>query len=303
MSPLPSVDVVIPTHNRPDFVRMAIESVSSQRYDGPVSIFVVFDREEPDRSLAADTPTPIRVISNARTPGLAGARNSGIVASSADLVAFLDDDDRWLPEKLGRQVAFLQDRPEAAFASTAIRVDFGDHLTERHAGTDAVTHERLLESRMSMLHSSTFLIRRSALLGEIGLVDESAPSSQNEDWELLLRASRLAPIAHLDEPLVAVRWGTTSMFAQAWETRLEAVEWILRIHPDIRTSKIGYARLLGQIAFAHAALGDRRRALRGAAQTAGTRLREPRGYLAALVAAGVPAARIQQILNKRGRGI
>ena len=48
---VPSVSVVIPTHARPELVRRAIQSVLDQDYDGPMEVFVVFDRTEPDRTL------------------------------------------------------------------------------------------------------------------------------------------------------------------------------------------------------------------------------------------------------------
>ncbi|CAN5426258.1 hypothetical protein BH10ACT8_BH10ACT8_16110 [soil metagenome] len=299
----PAVEVHIPTHNRPEFLALAIASVLAQDYPGALSIAVIFDRQEPDQSLVSDGPVPVRVLTNDRTPGLAGARNSGILSSATDMIAFLDDDDQWLPGKLRRQVEHLRQHPEAPFSSTSIRVDFGDSHTPRYAGTSLVSHERLLESRMSMLHSSTFLIRRDALLGPIGLIDENSPASQKEDWDILLRASRSHPIVHLDEPLVAVRWGGTSMFAQAWESKLASAEWILAGHPDITGSQVGYARLLGQIAFAQAALGRRRIAVRTAAASVKCRWREPRGYLALLAAAGVPSSAIMKQLHKRGRGI
>lgn len=303
MSGLPSVEVVIPTHHRPELVRAAIDSVRAQDYDGALCVLVVFDRAEPDESLVTDAGVPVRVVRNDRTPGLCGARNTGVLASAAVLVAFLDDDDRWLPGKLARQVALLQARPDALFASTSTRVEFGGAHTDRFAGTDSVTHERLLESRMSMLHSSTFLIRRAALLGAGGLVDEAAPQGQNEDYEILLRYSSLAPIVHLDEPLVAIRWGSTSLFAQAWQSKLDGARWVLERHPDIETSRIGYARLLGQIAFAHAALKQRRAAMRVATAAVRVRWREPRGYLAMLAAAGVRPSFIVETLHKHGRGV
>ncbi|MFC7757306.1 hypothetical protein ACFQY4_03945 [Catellatospora bangladeshensis] len=72
--------------------------------------------------------------------------------------------------------------------------------------------DHLARSRMSMLHSSGFLARREALLadGAIGPVSEDAPGSQNEDWDLLLRAARRHPIVHVDEPLVRVLWGAAA---------------------------------------------------------------------------------------------
>ena len=300
----PSVEVLIPTHNRPELLRAAIDSVRSQHYGGPLSIAVIFDREEPDDTLVSDGPVPVRVLRNDRTPGLAGARNSGIVSSDATLVAFLDDDDRWLPGKLERQVCALEAVAGAEFATTSMTVEFEGRQVDRLAGSTSVTHRQLLESRMAMLHSSTFLIRRASLIDGIGLVDETAPASQNEDWELLLRASADRAIVHLDEPLVAVRWGATSLFAGAWETKIAAARWMMARHRDLQSSRRGYARLLGQIAFAHAALGQRREAFRVSWQSIRTRATEPRGYLSMLAAAGIlPTSTILRILHRRGHGV
>ena len=299
----PSVEVVIATHNRPALVRQAIESVRRQHYAGPLGITVVFDGEQLDERLVNDGPVPVRVLANTRTRGLAGARNCGVASSSADLVAFLDDDDEWLPSKLERQVERLRAEPGAEFATTAIRVHFQGHDSLRLAGTSSVTHEQLVASRMAMLHSSTFLIRRTAL-DTMGMVNETAPASQNEDWDLLLRSSRRHAIAHLDEPLVFVRWGSTSLFASAWESRVVAAEWILEQHPDVRDSAIGCARLLGQIAFAQAALGHSRAAMASALRASRLHWREPRGYLAMAVAAGlVSPALILKLLHQRGHGV
>lgn len=299
----PSVDVVIPTHDRPQLVREAIDSVRSQVYAGTVTIIVVFDRSTPDESLADTGPVPVRVIRNTRTPGLCGARNSGIIAGTGELVAFLDDDDTWLAHKLARQVRRLIADKSALMATTSIRVDYAAASTPRLTGTDVVTHEQLLASRMSMVHSSTFLLRRSALLSTPGLVDETAPDGQNEDWDLLLRYSAVAPIAHLDEPLVAVRWGSTSLFARAWRTKLDGARWALARHPDIATSRVGHARVLGQIAFAHAGVGERGAAVRVAMRAIRVRWREPRGYLALLTAAGVPPNAVLAVLHRWGRGV
>ncbi len=300
----PSVEVVVPTHDRPELVRRAIDSVRSQQYDGTLSVVVVFDRAPEDPTLQADGTVPVRVISNTRTPGLAGARNSGILSSSAELVAFLDDDDHWLPDKLATQVQRLLSVPEAEFATTAINVEFEDRVVARLADRPVVTHADLLQSRMAMLHSSTFLIRRASLLEGIGLVNEAAPQSQNEDWDLLLRASARRDIVHVDTPLVGVRWGATSLFARAWDSRIAAAQWIIQEHPDIRTTNRGYARLLGQIAFAHAAAGGRRQAVRCALRAARVRWREPRAYLALIVAAGiVDGSTVMRLLHRHGHGI
>lgn len=265
-SVFPSVSVVVPAHKRPVELRAAISAIRDQDYAGEIDVVVVFDRAEPDLSLQADGERPVRVMGNQRTPGLAGGRNTGILACSGDLVAFCDDDDVWMPDKLSRQVGLFVEHPTAPMASTSIVVEYGDRETVRRAGTGAVSHEALLASRMSMLHSSTFLFRREALLGELGLINEEIPGSQSEDWDILLRASALHPIVHLDEPLVRVLWGQASHFSRRWDTKIESSIWMLDNHPDMAAHRKGAARLKGQLAFAYASDGNRREAWRWAGQ-------------------------------------
>ena len=68
----PSVDVVVPTCDRPEFLRQAVASIRAQDYRGPLSVTVVVDGQPPDRSLADGGPVPVRVLVNERKPGLAG---------------------------------------------------------------------------------------------------------------------------------------------------------------------------------------------------------------------------------------
>ena len=123
--PLPSIGVVVPTRNRPRLLRRTLAAIAAQDYPGRVRVVVVYDQAEPDPSLDG-----CEVLVNARTAGLAGARNTGILALDTDLVAFCDDDDEWLPDKLSAQVAVLGD---ADFVTCAIEVRYGDRLVPRLA--------------------------------------------------------------------------------------------------------------------------------------------------------------------------
>lgn len=300
----PSVGVVIPTRSRPELLRAAIASIRVQDYPGELSITVVFDGEPPDRSLETPGPVPVQVCVNDAKPGLPGTRNTGILGARTDLVAFCDDDDRWLPGKLRTQVAAFCAEPGAEFATTAIVIEYEGHSSPRLAGTDRVQHSDLLRSRLAMLHSSTFLVLRSALLDGLGLVDENAPGGQNEDYDLLLRAARRRPIVHCDQPLVAVRWGSTSMFATQWQTKVDALRWLLDRHPELTGSAVGIARIYGQLAFGSAALGNRRDAARWAWRSVRAHASEPRAYLALAVASGlVSSGTVLGPLHRHGRGI
>lgn len=302
----PTVGVVIPTRDRPELVRRAIDSVRAQDYAGPVRIIVVYDQAEPDWQLAVADHRPVLVLANWRKPGLAGARNTGISALDSELVAFCDDDDSWHPAKLRRQVAALTARAEAEFATCAIEVEFEQVKHPRLAGVSEVTMDHLTRSRMSMLHSSGFLARRAALLeeGVIGPVAEDAPGSQNEDWDLLLRAARRHPIVHVDEPLVRVLWGRTSHYAYEYSTKISSLRWMMSRHPEIAGCRPGAARVYGQLACWSVAAGDRRQAWRWTRETVRANWKEPRAAIAlAAITGAVKVETVLTALHRRGHGI
>lgn len=302
----PSVSVVVPTRDRPELLRAALRAILDQEYPGDIETVVVYDQSEPDMSLEemAAPDRRVRVIRNGRTPGLAGTRNSGILAATGELVAFCDDDDEWLPGKLRAQVDALVAAPEAEFVSCGIRVSYDGRTVDRSLDMDSVPLAALLRDRMTELHPSTFVMRRAALLDRIGLVDEEIPGSYAEDYEFLLRAARSAPLINLRQPYVLVRWHKRSYFSQRWETISTALQWLLDRYPEFRTQPHGEARVTGQIAFAQAASGNRRGAMRWARRTLARNPREPRAYLALAVASGtVRADTVLRSLHKRGRGI
>lgn len=308
-----SVGVVIPTRDRPRLLRRALAAVQAQDYPGPLRVVVVHDRPAPDQA-APDQAAPDRgpepaadaVLDNARTAGLAGARNTGILALDTDLVAFCDDDDAWAPGKLRAQVAALERAPDAELATCAVEVEYRGRCTPRLAGRDRVGLAELTRSRMAMLHSSTFLVRREALCdpARIGLVAEDAPGSQNEDWDLLLRAARRAPVVHVDTPLVRVLWGRTSHYAYEYATKISSLRWMLARHPEIAGCRPGAARVYGQLACWAAASGNRRDAWHWTRQAVRHHWREPRAVIA--LAAITGAVRVETVLaalHRRGRGI
>jgi glycosyltransferase involved in cell wall biosynthesis len=301
----PSVGVVIPTRNRPELLARAIDSVVAQDYPGPVRIIVVFDQCAPEPDLCRGGDRPLDVLPNLRTPGLAGARNTGIVALDTDLVAFCDDDDSWAPTKLRRQAIALRQHANAEFATCAIEVTYADRVTPRLAGASLVGLDDLVRSRMSMLHSSGFLIRRPVLVHDgLGLVAEDAPGSHNEDWDLLLRAAKRAPIVHVDEPLVRVLWGRTSHFAHEYATKMASLRWMLDRHPEIGACRPGAARVYGQLACWSAASGERRDAWQWAKAAMRSNWREPRAAIAVAAVTGVVRVdRVLSALHRRGRGI
>jgi glycosyltransferase involved in cell wall biosynthesis len=301
----PKVSVVVPTRDRPDLLRRAVKSILGQTYKGPVECLVVFDQSDPDLPWPNLPPGRTLVVCrNDRTPGLAGARNSGILAATGELVAFCDDDDEWLPEKLARQVARLLATPGAAVSTTGILVRYQDRTTTRLAPTILVSHRQLLRSRLTELHPSTVLARRDRLLSQIGLVDEEIPGSYAEDYEWLLRASRFGPVLAVPEPLAVIHWHQSSFFADRWRTIISALTYLVDKHRDLQQEPSGLARIYGQIAFAHAALGERKPARRWARRTLSLNRRERRAYLALAISLRlVNAKTVVRMAHGAGKGI
>ncbi len=303
--PWPLVSVVIPTRDRPELLPRAVRQVLDQRYPGGIECLVVFDQSEP-------APLPVelaegrrlRTIRNRRTPGLAGARNAGVLASSGELVAFCDDDDEWLPGKLTAQVEALRDHPESAVVACGIFVHYGDRVIRRTPPPGPVPLERFLRSRTMEINPCTILVRRQALLGPIGLVDEDLPGSYYEDYEWLLRAARVAPVLVVPEAMVRIHWHATSFFSERWQTIISAIGYLIDRHPELRGDQAGMARLEGQLAFAHAALGERGAARRCAASALRRNWREPRGYVALAVSGRLLRAEtVLRLAHSVGKGV
>jgi glycosyltransferase involved in cell wall biosynthesis len=244
----------------------------------------------------------VRVTRNDRVSGLAGARNSGITQSQGELVAFCDDDDAWLPAKVRLQVEALAG--SAALTSvTGIIVVYADREVPRVPSAADVTLRTLARNRVMEAHPTTVMVRRSALEGAIGLVDEQIPGSYGEDFDWILRAAEAGSFAVVEQPLVRVRWGM-SQFSQKWQTIIDAIDYGLKKHPVFSEDPHALGRLYGRRAFALAALGRGRDARRQAWLTMRTAPKERRAYLALAVSLKmVSAERLMDIAHKRGHGI
>ena len=300
----PAVSVVVPTRDRPDFLRRALEAIVSQTYAGEIEVLVVFDQSDPAvPAVAAHPRRSVRALVNERSPGLAGARNTGALASAGGLVAFCDDDDEWLPDKLRLQVEAME-RLAADTVTSGIYVRYRGRETMRTPGTEVIAFAELLRSRRMEIHPSTIVVRRAALLDTIGLVDEGIPGSYAEDYEWLLRAARGRVLAAVDRPLVRVQWHESSFFSRRWDTIISALTYLLEKYPEFRTDRVGLARIYGQLAFAHAASGRPREARAWARRCLALDARQARAYVALLVSSRLLRPEtVLRLAHTFGRGI
>jgi hypothetical protein len=157
---------------------------------------------------------------------------------------------------------------------------------------------------MTEVHPSSFLAVREWLLEEVGLVDEQLPGSYAEDYDLLLRVTAAGPVAVAAEPLVRIWWHGASFFFERWKMIDDALTHLLAEHPGFESCPKGKARIVGQQAFARAAMGARLDALRTAVATIRLAPLEKRAYLAAVVAlTPLTAERALAIAHRFGKGI
>jgi glycosyltransferase involved in cell wall biosynthesis len=238
-----------------------------------------------------------------RSPGLAGARNSGVLASTGELVAFCDDDDEWLPEKLDRQVAAMQVNPAAEVATTGIWVVYENKTISRIHPGHRITLTDLLRSRVMEAHPSTVMVTRAAF-DRIGFVDEHIPGSYAEDYEWLLRAARVTEILAVPDALVNVHWHQSSYFSDRWKMIVDALTYLLEKVPEFNSEPAGLARISGQIALALAASGEPYQARRWARRTVRLNWRERRAYVALLISTRlVKVETVQRLAHATGRGL
>ena len=298
----PSVTVVIPTRGRPDRLREAIRSALAQDYPGAIECLVVFDQQEPvelDVETAADRA--VRSLANSRTPGPAGARNTGMVAAEGALIALLDDDDRWLPGKVRAQVQALAAHPGTLVVGCGIELATPRRTFQRIPPAE-VTLADLTQQRHTAVHTSTLLFRAEAL-DRIGLLDESIPAGYGEDYDWLYRVAQAGPIRTVPTPLAWIAMND-SWFANRWALLADSLTWQLDHRPELFASSRNAARVASRIAFALAASGQRRRAWPWARRALAADWRQPRAYLALLVAGRLLSPRpVVWAARSMGRGI
>jgi len=186
----PLVSVVIPTYDRPSYLPGAIETALGQTYD-PIEIVVVDDGSETDAAAEivseyGDSSTQITLHVHEDNRGLSAARNTGIEAASGDVLAFLDDDDRWHETKLERQLAALDRSDEdvgVVSCCLASVTPTGDLLRAERSKPTGDLREELC--RRNVVGSPSRIVVTRACLDDVGGFDETLGTKQ--DWDLYLR--------------------------------------------------------------------------------------------------------------------
>ena len=262
--PEPKVSIIVPVYEGEAFIRETMLSALGQTY--PHIEVVVVNDGSPDNceQAVADLLRDPRVkYIKQPNQGVAAARNTGIRGSTGELIAFLDQDDLWLPDKLALQVRCLVENPEVGLVHGNVRfVDKEGHrIPEREDRWDA--DARLAtgrcfpvlfdKNRLAML---TVCMRRECF-DTIGPFREDIPGV--DDYEYWLRLSRRYAFAHIDRPLALYRLHGANESVVNWLLQLvkelKAIEGLLEQQPEL-DENVGRARVTQRIYALSREIGD-----------------------------------------------
>jgi glycosyltransferase involved in cell wall biosynthesis len=195
---MPTVTAVVPTCNRPVLLQRALRSIAAQEFP-PIEIIVVDDGDEANGHLTRDAAEQsslegILVVANSHAKGASGARNTGGDLATGELLAFLDDDDEWLPAYLSQAVAGCH-WSELDVVCTPLLCRFDDGIDRLAKSAPDHLAPDLFLTRNPGLGGSNLIIRRS-LYRDIGGFDESLPSCN--DLDLGIRLSLHGGVRYLN---------------------------------------------------------------------------------------------------------
>lgn len=197
------VDVIIPTFNRAEFLESAIKSVLNQTFQD-LKIIVVDDASEDNTEgvVKGFDNEKIEYIRLEAHKGEAGTRNIGIINSNAEYIAFLDDDDEWLPEKLRLQVELLDNSPPkvGGIYTGYIRVNKtnGRILGQRIPEKRGYIYKDM--SFGNVIGGPSFVLLRRKCFERVGIFDENIV--YGTDYDMWIRISKEFHFDYIGEPLV-----------------------------------------------------------------------------------------------------
>ena len=235
---LPLISIIIPLFNSETYIAEAIKSVLGQTWQNWELIIV--DDGSTDRSSEMVQPflkdERVRLYSKPNG-GAASARNLGIKKSNGNLIAFLDADDFWLPEKLENQITCFRQYPEIGVCGTGMKIidPQGQVLSQ---GTVPDFHGNPFPTILeySLANMTTAMIRRN-VFEKSGLFDETLGKAP-EDYEFWLRVGKYTIFHVMSEPLACYRCGHGNTSEVYSELRRELA--IRQILPKFLHEQDGY---------------------------------------------------------------
>jgi len=210
----PRVSVIIPTYNRQDKIVNSIKSVLAQTYTD-FELIIVDDGSTDDtqKVIAAILDERVKYVRLSKNMGAASARNEGAKIALGELLAFHDSDDEWRPEKLEKQIKYLEEHSEFSMVYCAYQYNKGNaNCRIPVEGQEGVEGDILLNLLIkNSIGTPTMLIRRDCFF-DVGGFNSSFKCI--EDWEFAIRFAEKYYIGFVNEVLVDAFYSEGSVSAQ-----------------------------------------------------------------------------------------
>lgn len=229
------VTAIITTYKRsPEIVKRAAQSVLNQSYKN-IELIIVDD--SPDtyelrkvvREMAISLGNNVRYIPHEKNMGACAARNTGLDNAKGEFVAFLDDDDEWLPEKIEEQLKVIEKNDNTALVYCGRYTYYAEkdieelQKTKFHKGK--VFDKLILEN---FIGSTSFPLIRKNIFKVLGGFDVNMPAAQ--DYEMWLRISKEFCVDYVRKPLVRYYVHTGEQITKNYGKKLDAYEKLMKKH-------------------------------------------------------------------------
>ena len=201
------ISVVIPAYNVEEYIVDAIESVLNQNHN-VYEIIIINDGSTDNTSRLISKYSEKIIIINQENMGLSASRNRGVKESRGNVIAFLDADDIWMPEKLHAQEKKLNSF-DIVYSN---RMNFGEigDLPELQSDVSSMMEGDIWDNLLlgNFITASSVIIKKF-LFEQMGGFNEAMRSC--EDWDLWLRCSENSSVGYCSEPLVRYRFRADSL--------------------------------------------------------------------------------------------
>lgn len=206
---MPKVSIIIPTYNRTQYLGKTLSSILQQTFQDFEIIVVDDGTPNDDNKILCEPIEKLKYIKITNTGGPAKPRNIGIQEAKGEYIAFVDDDDLWLPEKLAKQVAILDNNLDFGLVHGCCQVIDEDGIIKNEIigrpGNPQVKHGDVsmrMIGNWSVMMPTSFV--RKKVIDKVGFFNEKMPPA-GEDMEYWARCSFETKFYYIDEPLVLYR--------------------------------------------------------------------------------------------------
>jgi glycosyltransferase involved in cell wall biosynthesis len=257
---MPKVTVIIPTYNRAKSLPSAINSVLKQSFQD-FEIIVVDDAssDNTEEVVRAIADPRIKYLRNETNKREAGARNTGVTNSSGEYIAFLDDDDEWLPDKLKLQVELLDSRsPQVGVVYTgSVRIDSATGRTlDQYVPTKRGNIFKDLSFKNWVGTPSTVLLRRECF-ETVGLFDSAIVFGP--DYDMWIRVAAKYHFECIRQPLIRYHIHSARL-SNNYELMITGIEAQMKKHGSLfALNSRGYSRRYFVLGVYHCCNGNVKR--------------------------------------------